>query len=47
VKTVSVPLELPETTILYLALEAHKLDITLNAFMLKLIEAYIEKESTL
>jgi len=41
----SIELELPNEVILEMALEAHKLDITLNEYMVNLIKKLIEEDS--
>ena len=42
---VTVPLDLTDEEILSMALMAHERDITLNAFMVECIEAFIKEET--
>ena len=47
-RDVEVELELDEKTLLYLALEAHKKNVTLNDYMIELLEDYArERQKTL
>jgi len=42
-RDVEVELELDEKTLLYLALEAHKKNVTLNDYMIELLEDYVRE----
>lgn len=39
----TIQLDLPDDILLYLALEAHKRDITLNAFIVQILKEYIAR----
>ena len=42
-RDVEIELELDEKTLLYLALEAHKKNVTLNDYMIELLEDYVRE----